>query len=178
MAAGARQKNWRGDVERAGWAPTYRASANRARQDRKESIMNPTQVLDSAGATAPTRHRALRSVGAVLAGLVSTFVVTTAVDIVLHTLGVFPPMSERMADSLFVLALGYRIPVNVGGSYVTARLAPARPLRHALALGVVGTVIATVGAFAFGNMGPAWYSIANIVIALPCTWVGGKLVER
>jgi hypothetical protein len=141
--------------------------------------MNTINVLDSAVATTPvTRHRTLRSVGAVLGGLVSTFIVTTAVDIALHALGIFPPMNERMADSLFVLALGYRIPFNVGGSYVAARLAPSRPLRHALALGITGTVIATLGAIALGSLGPAWYSIANIVVALPCAWVGGKLVKR
>ena len=29
-----------------------------------------------------------------------------------------------------------------------------------------------------GRMAPAWYSVANIVIALPCAYVGGKWVAR
>jgi hypothetical protein len=83
-----------------------------------------------------------------------------------------------MADALFVLALAYRIPLNIGGSYVTARLAPSRPLHHALALGVLGVVIATLGAAAMWKLGPAWYSLANIAIALPCAWIGGRLYRR
>ncbi|WP_437683354.1 hypothetical protein [Sorangium sp. So ce131] len=126
--------------------------------------------------TAPARGwTALRSVGAVLGGLVSTFIVTTAVDLALHATGVFPPHGERMADALFVLALAYRIVFNAAGCYVAARLAPARPTRHALALGVVGVAVSTLGAVLMWEFGPAWYSLANIAIALPCAWVGARL---
>jgi hypothetical protein len=130
--------------------------------------------------TAPsaTTARTLRSIGAVLGGLVATFVITTAVDIGLHATGVFPAMGTRMSDALFVLALAYRLPLNALGSYVAGRLAPARPFRHALALGGVGVVIATIGAVVMCEFGPLWYSLANIAIALPCAWVGGKLAER
>ncbi|WP_438002130.1 hypothetical protein WMF26_23555 [Sorangium sp. So ce185] len=117
----------------------------------------------------------LRSVGAVLCGLVSTAVLTTVVDLALHASGVFPPHGERMADVLFVLALAYRIPLNAAGCYVAARLAPARPMRHALALGFVGLALATLGAVMMWEHGPAWYSLANIAIALPCAWVGARL---
>jgi hypothetical protein len=117
----------------------------------------------------------LRSVGAVLGGLLTTFAVTTAVDVLFHALHVFPAWTERMSDALFVLALAYRIPFNVAGSYVTARLAPSRPMAHALALGAVGTVLAILGAIAMGEYGPAWYSIANIVVAFPCAWAGARL---
>jgi hypothetical protein len=119
--------------------------------------------------------RPLRSTLAVLGGLVATFVVTTAVDLALHALGVFPPFAERMSDALFVLALAYRIPFNIGGSYLAARLAPGRPMHHALALGGVGVVISIAGAVTMWAYGPAWYSLANIAIALPCAWTGGRL---
>jgi uncharacterized membrane protein len=145
--------------------------------------MNATEALQGTtqGTTsqpAPARRLLLRSVGAVFGGLLTTFAVTTAVDIALHATHVFPPMNERMADALFVLALAYRIPFNVAGSYVAARLAPARPMRHALALGALGVVIATLGAIAMWKFGPAWYSLANIAIALPCAWLGGRLLIR
>jgi hypothetical protein len=161
-----------GRLRRIGRAPIT------ARRDRKEITMSTTAILAPASAPAsPPRRRRLRSVGAVLGGLLATFVVTTAVDIALHALGAYPPVGVRMADSLFLLALGYRIVFNIGGSYVTARLAPARPLHHALTLGLVGIVIATAGAIAFWSSGPAWYSLANIAIALPCAWAGGRLVK-
>jgi len=128
------------------------------------------------GAT-PARRLARRS-GAVFAGLLTIFAVTTATDLLLHATGVFPPFGERMSDALFLLATAYRVLYGIAGSYVTARLAPDRPLEHALALGTLGVLISTAGAVAMWNYGPGWYSLAIIAIALPCAWLGGKLRTR
>ena len=129
----------------------------------------------------PGPRRTGRSIAAVLAGLVAIFVVTTATDIVLHAVGVFPPWGQPMSDGLFALATAYRIVYGVAGSYLTARLAPDRPLRHALILGFIGLALATIGTVAtWGRgpeFGPKWYAIAVIAMALPCAWVGGKLRE-
>lgn len=119
--------------------------------------------------------RLLRRIGAVLAGLLAIVILSTATDVALHATGVFPPWSERMSDALFLLALAYRIVYGVAGCYVTARLAPDRPMQHALALGAVGVVLSTAGAVAMWDAGPAWYSLAVIAIAMPCAWAGGKL---
>jgi len=43
-------------------------------------------------------RRALRSIGAVLAGLFVIIIVTTATDLVMHATGVFPPAGEPMAS--------------------------------------------------------------------------------
>jgi len=129
--------------------------------------------------TAPTAaRRRFRSAGAIVAGLLATIVLTTAVDIALHSIGVFPPMPQRMSDALFLVALAYRVPLNAFGCYLAGRLAPSAPLRHALALGALGTVLATLGAIAMWQFGPAWYSLANIAVALPCAVLGGKLSQR
>jgi hypothetical protein len=129
-------------------------------------------------ASAPTR-RVWRSIGAVVAGLLVIVVLSTATDVVLHATGVFPPFGQPMTDALFLLATAYRIIYGVAGCYIAARLAPDRPMRHALALGVVGVVFSTAGAIATWNRGPAfgpkWYPLAVIAIALPCAWVGGRL---
>jgi len=124
-----------------------------------------------------TQHprRVLRRVVAVLAGLIAIFVLSTATDLALHATGVFPPWGERMSDALFLLALAYRIVYGVAGCYFTARLAPDRPMQHALALGALGLVFSTAGAVAMWDAGPAWYSLVVIAIALPCAWAGGKL---
>ncbi len=120
-------------------------------------------------------RRTLRQIGAVLAGLLAIFAVTTVTDIVLHATGIFPPWGQPMSSALFLVALAYRIVYGVLGCYIAARLAPDRPMRHAVALGVVGVVLSTAGAVAMWEAGPAWYSLAVIGIALPCAWVGGKL---
>jgi hypothetical protein len=87
-----------------------------------------------------------------------------------------------MRTSLWLLAIIYRTIDGVAGSYLTARLAPDRPLVHALVLGLIGLLLSTAGAVATWNkgpqFGPKWYPIALIAIALPCAWLGGTLRQR
>jgi uncharacterized membrane protein len=120
-------------------------------------------------------RRTLRQVGAVLAGLLAIFAITTVTDILMHATGIFPPWGQPMSSALFLVALAYRIVYGVLGCYIAARLAPDHPMRHAVALGVVGVVLSTAGAVAMWEAGPAWYSLAVIGISIPCAWVGGKL---
>jgi len=128
--------------------------------------------------TKPQRN-ILRSAGAVLAGLLVVIIITTATDALLHATGIFPPWGQPMSDSLFVLAFAYRIVYGIVGGYITARLAPNKPVQHALLLGVVGFVLSLAGAVATWNrgpeFGPKWYPLALIVIAIPTAWLGGKL---
>jgi hypothetical protein len=140
--------------------------------------MNALEAPFAALTSKASAPRRLRSAGAVIGGLVTTFAATTLVDVVLHTTGVFPPMPERMSDALFALALAYRIPLNALGCFVAARLAPSSPARHAYALGLAGVVLATIGTVAMWDCGPAWYSLANIAVALPCAWLGARLARR
>ncbi|MGH9935037.1 MAG: hypothetical protein ACREAM_02255 [Blastocatellia bacterium] len=124
-------------------------------------------------------RRTLRSVGAVFAGLLAIVIITTVTDMAMHATGVFPPAGQPMAVALWLLATAYRIIYGVAGGYITARLAPDRPMRHALALGVVGLAISIVGAVVTWDRGPGfgpkWYPLALVVIAIPCAWLGGKL---
>lgn len=126
-------------------------------------------------------HRILRSIGAVFAGLLAITILSVATDQALHATGVYPPVGQPMVDALFLLATAYRIVYGVASSYLVARLAPDRPMQHALAFGVVGIAISTAGAVATWNavpaVGPRWYALAVIAIALPCAWVGGRLRE-
>ena len=84
-----------------------------------------------------------------------------------------------MSDALFLLATVYRTLYAVLGSYVTARLAPHAPMKHALAGGVVGLVLSTVGAVTTWDrgrdFGPHWYPLALVATAMPCAWAGGRL---
>jgi hypothetical protein len=120
-----------------------------------------------------------KSIWAVVAGVLVIVVVTTIVDIVLHAAGVFPPMNVPIDDRLSLIATSYRIVISIAGAYVTARLAPERPMKHAMILGVIGTVLGAVSVVATwgSGMGPHWYPIALAVLAIPQCWVGGKLYE-
>jgi hypothetical protein len=120
--------------------------------------------------------------GAVLAGLLFVIITSTATDALLHATGIFPPLGQPMADSLFVLALAYRIIFSIVGGYITARLAPDRSVQHALILGIIGFVLGLAGTAATWNrgpeFGPKWYPLLLALTAIPSTWLGGKLVRE
>jgi len=128
------------------------------------------------------RRRRGRSVAALVVGFVTTAALSLGTDVVLHALRVFPPWGAPMSDGLFAWATAYRVAFTVLGGYVTARLAPARPMTHVLILGVVGLLAATAGAVATWNLGPEfgpkWYPVLLIVTAPPCVWIGGILAGR
>jgi hypothetical protein len=132
------------------------------------------------GAGRPPR-RPWRSTGAVLAGFLAVFVLSLGTDQVLHMLNVYPPWGQPMSGGLFAVATAYRIVYTVAGGYITARLAPHAPLRHALILGLVGLVPGIAGvmiALAKPDLGPLWYPIALVVTGLPCAWLGGALYRQ
>src|SRR5690242_13683767 len=91
----------------------------------------------------------------------------------------FPPIHDPINDALAPLATSYRIVIGVAGAWLTARLAPTKPLKHALILGYLGAVLGLVGVVATWNkgLGPHWYPIALVVLAVPRSWVGGKRYE-
>ena len=116
----------------------------------------------------------LRSIGAVVAGVIVVVVLSNLVDMVMHATGIIPdgPMWNPAHNAL---ALGYRCVIAVGAGWVTARIAARSPVGHAIALGVVGTALGVLGVVATWNLnyGPHWYPIALAVTALPCCWLGG-----
>lgn len=120
-------------------------------------------------------QKVFKSIGAVLAGFLTIGILSTAADAILHETGVYPPFGVIMSDPLFALATAYRILFGILSGYVTAKLAPDRPMQHALALGTLGIIISLIGAIVMWNAGPAWYSLAIIAIALPCSWAGAKI---
>jgi hypothetical protein len=120
-----------------------------------------------------------KSVWAVLAGVLGIILATTFVDIVLHLAGVYPA-GGKLDDGLALVASSYRLVIGIAGGYLTAKLAPDRPLWHALILGWVGVALGTAGVVMTWNMdlGPRWYPISLAVLAVPQCWLGGWLRAR
>jgi hypothetical protein len=118
-----------------------------------------------------------RSVGALFVGFLVGAGLALGTDEVLHVAKVYPPWGQVMSDALFGLATAYRILYSVAASYVTARLAPNRPMGHALTGGAIGFALSILGAVATWNrgLGPHWYPIVVAAMAMPCAWIGGKL---
>jgi hypothetical protein len=122
----------------------------------------------------------LRSIGAVLAGLIAVVVLSEGTDAVLRAVGFFPPLQagiSGMTDEKFAIATVYRTIAGVVGGFVAAALAPSRRSLHAVILGLIGLVLGTAGAVVMWDVGHNWYPITLAAVALPASWFGGRLYE-
>ncbi|HMC96475.1 MAG TPA: hypothetical protein VKG92_02395 [Flavobacteriales bacterium] len=122
-----------------------------------------------------------KSIGAVVLGFLTAALLSVATDALMHGTGIFPPVGQVMSNGLFVLATGYRFAFQTLGGYVTARLAPAKPMKHVWILAGIGQVLSLLGILAWKAMGPAggplWYPLALVVTAIPSVWIGGWLQQ-
>jgi hypothetical protein len=124
-------------------------------------------------------RQALRSVGALLVGMRTGIILSLGTAELLHLAHVFPPWDQRASDALLLLATIYRTIYGVAGSFIAARLAPRRPMLHAMILGVLGLAASMAGAAVTWNKGPVfgphWYPVALVVLAIPTVWAGGQI---
>ena len=134
----------------------------------------------SSGIAEQTVHprKLARSIGALLAGFAVNILLTLATDFGLEAMAVLPAIGQQpMNDLQSGIAAAYRTLYAVISSYIVARLAPYRPMQHALVGAGIGMVLATAGAVVTWNksLGPHWYSLALVALALPTGWLGAKL---
>jgi hypothetical protein len=117
---------------------------------------------------------------AVAAGFVVTAAASIATDMLMHATGLFSSSPRDMSTMMFASAAGYRAVFTAAAGYITARLAPSRPMRHVWALAAIG-LAARLGSLAAyyqtaeGNLGPAWYAFSIVAEAIPCVRFGGWL---
>ena len=118
-----------------------------------------------------------RSILALFAGFVASVVLSLGTDLGLHAVGLWPSLGQPMSGQLLLVATVYRTIYGIISAYIVARLAPSRPLEHALVGGAIGTVLSIIGAAATWNrgLGPHWYPVALVFVALPSAWVSGRL---
>jgi len=121
--------------------------------------------------------KTFKSVIAVLAGFIFILITHTGTDTILESAGVLPKGNLFVGTGLILLVLGYRAVFSLVGCYLTARLAPQKPMKHALVLGSIGLIISSVGAIMLSHLGPGWYAWTLAAISLPVAWMGGKLHE-
>jgi hypothetical protein len=122
----------------------------------------------------------MKSAWAVIAGVLFIVIGSTLADVVFHFAGLFPPLGQPLGEGHAAFATCYRFVISVAGAWLTARLAPSRPMRHALILGGIGLVLGLIGVAATWNLnlGPRWYAIALAALAIPQCWLGGWIYDR
>lgn len=117
----------------------------------------------------------LKSIVAVLAGIIVIIILSTGTDALMIKLGAFPPLQlDSYTSKMLITALIYRGLYAIVGGYITSRIAPDKPMKHAIVLGVIGTILSILGAIIGWNLSEHWYPIALVLIAIPCSWIGGK----
>jgi hypothetical protein len=121
-----------------------------------------------------------RSIAAVVIGFVLIGVLAFGTDAALPAAmpGAFTPDGGTSDPLILLASLAYVTVYAVAGCYLTARLAPRRPMAHALVLGVLGLVFNIAGTIAMWNTAPAWYHIVALALVMPSAWLGGWLRER
>jgi hypothetical protein len=124
---------------------------------------------------------ALKSIWAVVAGFLTVIILSVLTDVILETLGVFPPADQGLFVTwMLLLALIYRTGYNVVGGYITARLAPQNPTKHVWVLAILGLVGGIMGIIINlqMNLGPNWYPVLLALFAIPSVLAGGKLYKK
>lgn len=120
-----------------------------------------------------------RSILCIFAGFVVVVILSLSTDVLLHYVAGFPKLGELYSDSQFRWAALYRTFYGIVGSYVTASLAPARPMMHSLIGGAIGVLLNLAGLvvalIAGPKMGPLWYPLALIIGILPTAWLGAQI---
>jgi hypothetical protein len=122
----------------------------------------------------------LRSIGAIVTGFILIGVLAFGTDAALrNSVPRFFGPDDRVTDvSLLMFVLFYVFVYATFGCWLTARLAPSRPMRHALILGVLGLVFNVVGTVQMWHTAPAWYHVVALALVMPAAWLGGWIRER
>ena len=125
------------------------------------------------------KKETLQSIGAVIAGLAVLTILSLMTDSILQKTGVMKP--EPFNENpvwLIVLIIAYRMIFSIIGFYLTARLAPNKPAKHAIILGTICFVLTIAGAIVMWHLPPHWYPISLAVLTMPAAWLGGKMAIK
>ena len=119
----------------------------------------------------------MRSIWAVVAGFLFIAVLSFGAGAIVRAMSPTLFDANGGTSNLAILCLStvFTAVFATVGCYLTARLAPAHPMRHALILGALGLAFSLITASRAWNMEPAWYNVLNLLLVMPYAWIGGRL---
>jgi hypothetical protein len=122
----------------------------------------------------------MKSIVAIAVGFVLTAVLNVGTNAVLAKVapGLIPTGAPVTDPPALVLVCAYVAAFGILGCYVTARLAPSRPLFHALVLGGIALAMSIPVTIMAWNDTPAWFNVYNLLAVMPYAYVGGRIRER
>lgn len=116
-----------------------------------------------------------KSIRAILAGFIFVVPISVLTDFLLINTGLMKQPFHLNTTSFILFVVFYRCLYGVAGSYLTAKLSPTKPMKHAIIAGVIAFIISILGAAAMWDTPPHWYPVTLIITTLPCAWLGAKL---
>jgi hypothetical protein len=116
----------------------------------------------------------LKSIWAIFAGFIIVAILSVVTDMIFSLFDIFPIMTNF---SLFV-AFIYRSIYTIVGGYVTASLAPNKPMRHVIILGYIGTFFAIVGVIVGWKLSAHWYPVLLALTSFLFIHMGGRIRLR
>ena len=121
-----------------------------------------------------------RSIVAIVVGFVVIAALSLGTDLVLKALlpGYFSATGRTDNAAILVLVLLYVGAYATFGCWLAARLAPNRPMRHAIVLGLLGLAFNVMGTIAAWDTAPRWYHLSALVLVMLWAWLGGYIRER
>lgn len=122
-----------------------------------------------------------RSILAIVAGFVLTGALNMGTNTLLSRVApdlVPPPGTPNTNTAALLLVCAYVALFGILGCYVTARLAPSRPLLHALVMGGIALAMSIPVTISVWNDTPAWFNVYNLLAVMPYAYLGGRIRER
>jgi hypothetical protein len=122
----------------------------------------------------------LRSVVAVVVGffVIAALAIGTDMLVRLAMPAAFDAAFRTNDLGVLLLTLAYVGVYATFGCWLCARLAPSRPMRHAMILGLLGLAFNVLGTVKQWGTAPAWYLVVSLLLVLPYAWLGGWIRER
>jgi hypothetical protein len=120
-----------------------------------------------------------KSILAIIAGFALGAILSIGTDFLLDKLGIMSMENfKQNSITIILLVILYRFTFNVIGCYLTAKMAPNKPMTHVIIIGIIGTVLSFLGSFAMWDKAVPFYNITIILIALPSALLGGQLFVK
>ena len=121
----------------------------------------------------------MRSILAIGAGFVLIPVITIGIDLVLMRAmpAVFGAPDANHDLRVLVIGTAYTAVTAIACCWLTAALAPNRPMRHALILGALGVAATVLTLVPQLSSMPLWFAALSVLLVMPYAWLGGRLRE-
>jgi hypothetical protein len=121
-----------------------------------------------------------KSIWAVIAGLLLITVLSVGADSLVRTLfpAAFGPAGQVQSRVAGMATILYAAAFGAFGSYLTARLAGARPIMHAMIVGGIVLLIVLIELARSWQLAPLWFNLGFVAMILPSAWLGGLMRAR